>query len=159
MLLDAKCHSDVLPILFGGNLTALEKKTEGIWPIAVGYTWHRITAKCANTFTLILLQDYFVSLQLGVGTNGGSNAAIHSAPRFIECMPENFVIVNLDFANAFNSLHRDVMLDAVFNTVPEIYKLCHLCYSNMSILRYGSRLILSQEGTQQGNPLGPLLFA
>ena len=47
-----------------------------------------------------------------------------------------------------NSLHCDIMLDAAFNSVPEICKFYYLCYINMSILRYGFRSILSQEGTQ-----------
>ena len=38
-LLEGKCHSAVAPILFGGNLIALEKKSGGIRPIAIGYTW------------------------------------------------------------------------------------------------------------------------
>ena len=38
MLLDGRCHPDVIPVLFGGNLTALQKKAGGIRPIAVGYT-------------------------------------------------------------------------------------------------------------------------
>ena len=73
-------------------------------------------------------------------------------------MPNKFVIAKLDFANAFNNLHRDVMLEAVYKTVPEIYKFCHLSYSQPTKLKYGSRSISSEEGTQQGDPLGPLLF-
>jgi hypothetical protein len=38
MLLEGKCHRDVAPVLFGGSLIALEKKTGGIRPIAIGYT-------------------------------------------------------------------------------------------------------------------------
>ena len=50
------------------------------------------------------------------------------------------------------------MLEAVYKTVPEIYKFCHLSYSQLTELRYGSRSILLEEGTQQGDPIGPLLF-
>ena len=50
------------------------------------------------------------------------------------------------------------MLEAVYKTVPEIYKFCHMSYSQPTKLRYGSRSISSEEGTQQGDPLGPLLF-
>ena len=45
MLLEGKYHPDVIPILFGGNLTASVKKTGGVRPIAVGYTWRRVAAK------------------------------------------------------------------------------------------------------------------
>jgi hypothetical protein len=41
-LLRGQCARDVIPILFGASLTALEKKTGGIRPIAVGYFWRRL---------------------------------------------------------------------------------------------------------------------
>ena len=50
------------------------------------------------------------------------------------------------------------MLDSAAALVLEIYRFCHLTYSNPSVLKFGSRSILSQEGPQQGDPLGPLLF-
>ena len=50
------------------------------------------------------------------------------------------------------------MLEAVYKTVREIYKFCYLSNSQPTKHRYGSRSISSEEGTQQGDPLGPLLF-
>ena len=50
------------------------------------------------------------------------------------------------------------MLESIKQSVPEIYSFCLLSYSNDSVLKFGSRQILSQEGIQQGDPLGPLLF-
>jgi len=58
---------------------------------------------------------------VGVGIRGGCEAAIHSARRFLERMPADYVMVNLDFAIAFNSLHRHDMLLSVFNRLPELY--------------------------------------
>ena len=158
MLLEGKCHPDVIPILFGGNLTALVKKSGGIRPIAVGYTWRRLAAKCANSYVMSRLGDYFAPIQLGVGVSGGCESALHATRRFMESMPNEFVIAKLGFTNAFNNLRRDAMLEAVYKTVPEIYKFCHLSYSQPTKLRYGSRSISLEEGTQQGDPLGPLLF-
>ena len=138
MLLDGRCHPDVMPVLFGGNLTALQKKAGGIRPIAVGYTWRRIAAKCANAYAITKLADYFAPFQLGVGVSDGCEAAVHATRRFVQTMPNEYVITKLDFTNAFNSLHRDLMLDAVFQNIPEIYKFCHLAYGKASFLRYGS---------------------
>ena len=73
-------------------------------------------------------------------------------------MPNDYVIAKLDFSNAFNSLHKDSMLDAVFQNIPKIYKFCHLAYGKVSFLQYGSWTVVSEEDTQQGDPLGPLLF-
>jgi Reverse transcriptase (RNA-dependent DNA polymerase) len=134
------------------------KKSGGVRPIAIGYTWRRIAAKCVSAYALSYLNDFFAPTQLGVGVSGGCEAAIHATRRFIEMMPQDYAVAKLDFSNAFNSLRRDSMLDAVHKTIPEIYKFCFLSYSQSSSLKYGSRSILSQEGSQQGDPLGPLLF-
>ena len=50
------------------------------------------------------------------------------------------------------------MLKAVAESVPEIYKFCHLSYDSSSTLSFNNHTISSQEGVQQGDPLGPLLF-
>ena len=73
-------------------------------------------------------------------------------------MPADHVLVKLDFSNAFNSLHRHDMLLAVLNRVPELYAYCCSACSHPSTLFFGSHTILSEEGPQQGDPLGPLLF-
>jgi len=68
-------------------------------------------------------------------------------------------MVKLDFANAFNSLHREDMLLAVRDRLPELYPYVHSAYSLSSLLHFGSSCILSAEGPQQGDPLGALLFS
>ena len=50
------------------------------------------------------------------------------------------------------------MLMAVSREVPELYPLCYAAYSSASFLKFGAHTVLSQEGVQQGDPLGPLLF-
>ena len=145
-------------MLFGANLLALQKKSGGIRPIAVGYTWRRIAAKCANSFALGRVADYLQPLQVGVGVKGGCEAAVHATRRFIESMPDDHVVAKLDFSNAFNSLHRGPMLEAVNSVLPELNSFCGLSYGQPSILRYGNHRIQSSEGVQQGDPLGPLLF-
>ena len=106
MLLDGVCHPNVTPVLFGRNLTAFMKKSGGIRPIAVGYTWRRIAAKCVNAFAISSLGDYFAPTQLGVGISDGCEAAVHAAKRFIENMPSDYVVAKLDFSNAFNNLQK-----------------------------------------------------
>ena len=136
----------------------LDNKSGGFRPIAIGYTWRRIAAKCANSYAISSLSDYLRPIQLGVGTPGGCEAAVHATRRFVESMQVDHCVVKLDFSNAFNSLHRDVMLDEVLKKIPGIYKFCHLSYSKPSELVYSGLTIHSREGPQQGDPLGPLLF-
>ena len=67
-------------------------------------------------------------------------------------------MIKLDFSNAFNCLNRDSMLESTKQLVPEIYSFYLSSYSYDNVLEFGSRQILSQEGIQKGDPLGPLLF-
>lgn len=158
MILGGSCHPEIVPILFGGRLIALSKKKGGIRPIAVGFTLRRLISKCASRFALSKITDVFSPNQVGVGVPGGCEAAIHATRRFIDSMPSNYVVAKLDFSNAFNCLRRDSMLLSVKDKIPELYKYCHLAYSQSSLLQFGSFTVLSEEGTQQGDPLGPLLF-
>ena len=50
LILDGGCSAEVCPVFFGARLIALEKKSGGYRPIAVGYTLRRLAAKCANNF-------------------------------------------------------------------------------------------------------------
>jgi len=93
-----------------------------------------------------------------VGLAGGCEAAVHAARRLLQCLPSDKVMVKLDFSNAFNSLHRFDMLLSVSERLPELYAYCFSAYSQPSILFYGPYSILSQEGPQQGDPMGPFLF-
>ena len=50
------------------------------------------------------------------------------------------------------------MLEAVAKDMPEIYRFAHASYSCGSVLKFGTHVIMSEEGPQQGDPLGPMLF-
>ena len=141
----------VQPILFGG-----EQKQ--IRPIAIGYFWRRLAAKCANKHAINRLQDYFSPLQLGVGVPGGCEAAFHSVRRFLDGMPIDWGLVKIDFCNAFNSISAKVMLEAVGLHLPKLYRFCHMSYVMHSSLLFGEFLISSEVGVQQGDPLGPFCF-
>ena len=76
----------------------------------------------------------------------------------MDSMPDGHVIVTLDFTNTFNCKHRDFLLKRVAEECPEIYRFCFLSYSHHSTLQFGDFFISSQSGSQQGDPLGGLLF-
>ena len=89
LLLKGKYHDEVAQIIFGGSLIALSKKSGGIRPIAIGYAWRRLAAKCANTYVIAELADYFSPIQLGVGVPGGCEATVHATRRFAEHIPDD----------------------------------------------------------------------
>ena len=73
-------------------------------------------------------------------------------------MPDSHVVAKLDFTNAFNSIRRDSLLEVVVTHIPELLQFCLSSYGQPSNLLYDQHIIASQEGVQQGDPLGPLLF-
>jgi hypothetical protein len=158
LFLQGWCPSEVTAVLFGGKLLALTKKSGGVRPIAIGYTWRRLAAKCANYYAMSHLQDKLLPFQLGVNTPGGCEAVVHATRQFTSKMTVDDVVVKLDFSNAFNCVRRDVMLQTVADELPCLYRFCHLAYGNGTKLRFGDHTIWSLEGAQQGDPLGPLLF-
>jgi hypothetical protein len=94
-LLRGTCNPAVAPVLFGGQLMALEKKSGGIRPIAIGYTWRRIAAKCANAHATAVLAGYLQPLQLGVGTPG---AAVRQ-----QCTPQDASLSRCQTVTALSS--------------------------------------------------------
>ena len=97
-------------------------------------------------------------MQVGDGVSVGCEAAVHAACRFLDSMNEDQIFVKLDFANAFNCLHRDHMRETIRNIFPEIYCFCFSAYRNHSILQFGNFSLMSRVGPQQGDPLASLLF-
>ena len=84
---------------------------------------------------------------------------MHGARRYVSELPTSGnALVKLDFRNAFNTLRRDVMLETTTKALPEAFAFINAAYSAPSTLFYGSDLLSSEEGVQQGDPLGPLLF-
>ena len=67
-------------------------------------------------------------------------------------------MMKLDFVNAFNSISRDEILRVINEELPELYPFVSTCYSSTTHLIFGDFVIDSDEGAQQGDPLGPLLF-
>ena len=60
--------------------------------------------------------------------------------------------------NAFHSISRDALLATVLAKNPLIYIYTEAAYAKPSFLFYREKIILSEEGAQQGDPEGPPLF-
>ena len=134
-------------IIYGGRLIALKKKDGGLQPIAIGYTLKRLAAKCANKYATAMFASHFAPIQLG------AEAAIQAVRRHAQNLPKDYIIVKLDFKNAFNTLRRDTMLEAILRVLPELYKFAHATYNGAPVLQFGEFTILSAEGLQQGDSL------
>ena len=149
-------------IFFGANLTALRKPDGGVRPVAVGLVLRRLCSKLATFVVRNEAANYLRPHQVGFGLPGGCEAAVHATRSFIKSSREvenPFVLLKVDFANAFNTIRRDMILREVFRKFPQIYQYVVSSYGAESSLLFGSEVIKSAEGVQQGDPLGPFLFA
>ena len=103
-------------------------------------------------------------IQLGVGTKGGCEAAVHAFRHHAISISNNEntstqIAVKVDVKNAFNSINRRTVLTVIAKRCPEIYPIAWQAYSTPTPLFFGDLTILSQTGVQQGDPLGSLFFS
>ena len=158
VILQGKTPRAVRPFFFGASLVAFEKKDGGVRPIAVGCTIRRLAAKTVGSHIMETMGALLAPRQLCYGTPQGAEAAVHAARLFLDNLQPSEAILKLDFKNAFNSIRRDKMLNAVRSLMPELTPFVHSAYGEPSTLFWGQQTLSSREGVQQGDPLGPLLF-
>lgn len=136
------------------------KKEGVVRPIAVGNTFRRLTSKLASASVRSEMSSKFAPRQVGSGIKGGCEAAAHATRTFIrKNSHRKFVVVKIDFRNAFNEVDRDIFLKEMKLNCPAIFPYLWQCYSSPSLLLYGDFILLSQNGAQQGDPCGPLVFS
>ena len=158
LLLQGKCHLDMTSVLFGGRLMAFNKKV-GWHPSHCSWVHFAQTGfQMCQLFRSVQACSLLAPRQMGAGVKGGCEAAVHATLRFLGSLQPGSVIAKLDFSNAFNCLHRDSMLEAVSQQIPEIYNYCHSAYTHHSILWFDEQVIWSEEDPRQGDPLGSLVF-
>ena len=128
-----------------------------------GSVFRRLTAKAACFSLNDDLGQFLRPVQLGFGTPGGCEAAVHAARFFWHSGSAAFrvpkVFLKLDYKNAFNSVTRDCLLRMVREHFSSLYPLVWQAYSLPSNLFFGDSIISSATGVQQGDPLGPALFS
>ena len=127
-------------ILYKANECAIRKKDGGMWPIAVGSTIRRLSVKVGSRSIVQALGEELRSVQLGVSTSGGCEAAAHAARRYARDCDHRRVLLKIDMHNALNSLKRDSFLSMSRVRQPGLYSLLWQAYSSPT------RLFLGEEG-------------
>ena len=102
--------------------------------------------------------------QFAVGLSSGADMLVHTVRLLLEAQPQ-LCVVKLDSRNAFNSVCRWAMLRAFRDACPDLFPYAYRLYGGAEAPRllFGLkdgrvRVVYSKEGTQQGDPAGPLLF-
>ena len=139
----------------------MEKKNGGIRPIAIGEVLRRVVGKVLCQEVKQAAQDYFWPRQVGVGAQLGADSAVHSVRQWCErhAADAGKVVLKLDFENAFNCVDRGAALRELRGHFPSLSRWAQWCYGQHSSLYFGRWDVASQTGVQQGDPIGPLLFA
>ncbi|CAE7225374.1 unnamed protein product [Symbiodinium natans] len=158
VLAQGRAPPSVAPVLAGAGLVALPKASGGVRPIAVGELLRRLTGKCLMSLVRDEARAYFWPAQVGVAVKGGAEKAVHVLRAWTNrhAGSSRKVLVKLDFANAFNCVHRDTVLDETTNRFPALARWVTWCYRQHTRLQFGARTLESCSGVQQGDPLGPL---
>ena len=152
----------MVPLITSSRLIALPKGNGDVRPIAIGETLRRLSAKAICLQLRSSFSSYFSPQQHGVATRGGSEMLVHHVQRLLEENPE-FGVLKTDISNAFNCVSRKHLLQEVAAHFSELYGHVKQMYGQSSPLLYfnghSTCMIESQEGVQQGDPLGPALFS
>ena len=111
------------------RLIALNK-CPGVHPIGVGEVVRRIIAKAVLSIVKLDVLDAAGSLQLCVGQDAGSEAAVH-AMRAIFCDDSTEAVLLVDASNTFNCLNRQVALHNIQTLCPPLANILINTYRRM----------------------------
>ena len=89
---------------------------------------------------------------------GATEHIVRKLRQVLRAHPGAFVL-QVDLSNAFNTVDRSAAISALSKDVPELAPWCRFNYGSPAHLHCGDRCLSSTQGTQQGDPLGPAMFA
>lgn len=160
-------HEESWRLLRAANLSGIGDKRR---PIACASVWRRLLASIAARKVGHKLGPLLQELsQLGCGVASG----VEHVATTTRIWQQTFgTVIQLDCANAFNSVDRLAIINGLERFCPELlpYFEAVYCGATMPEMRAELRqcdgaqrdavyITLSELGCQQGDPLGPLLFA
>ena len=152
---------DLNQFLFGGALSPFAKPDGGVRPICAGDVLLRIAGKaCMKTHGGALRDLLIPNGQVGVAESAGADKIVHAVDLALKANPE-WSVVQLDVVNAFNTISRELIYEEVKHHAPFLLAPFLARYGRHTKLqvRGFSESLLSSSGVQQGDPLGPALFA
>uniref|UniRef100_A0A0G4IEJ2 Uncharacterized protein n=1 Tax=Chromera velia CCMP2878 TaxID=1169474 RepID=A0A0G4IEJ2_9ALVE len=153
-----------ISLLAGGRCFALNKNARGteVRPIVVGDVLRRWVTRTILLEFGIQFEQHLAPLQFTVRTRAGTEKLFRCVQTCLQWSPSSAVL-NLDALNAFNAYNQQVIMDQVHTHFPQLYSFFALWYGTPSDLVFRDRLgllrrITYEEGVQQGDVAGPLLF-
>ena len=143
--------------LLACRLIALNKNP-GVRPIGIGDTVRRIMAKAVLSVLKQDIQEASGCLQMCGGQISGIEAAVHAVRSAFESNDTEAVLL-VDATNAFNSLNRHAALQNIRRLCPPLATILINTYRAPTELFVDGDILLSQEGTTQGDPLAMPMYS
>jgi hypothetical protein len=154
--------------LRAARLIPVPKSSPGVRPIAIGALFTRVSSVFALPNGSTLAEIFSDGIQFGQGVKSGVERAVLTVQALLDKHIEDhqIIAISTDVRNAFSTVHRHRIMSALADH-PETRHLCSLfewSHGGPSLLLvYGkdralAEVILSQEGVQQGHPLGTLCY-
>jgi len=160
--LSAEAPPDFVAFHLCAALHAIPKPAGGVRPIACGSMLRRIAAKAVTRAFGDELRKAAGPLQYAIGRPGGLEVLFKALEAQAELYPDA-CFVKLDFRNAFNSVERAAVLQALRLQCPELLRVgatllpmetTHPWYGDTDVCR-----VKSERGADQGCPLSPAMFS
>lgn len=133
-------------------------KCPGVRPIGVAESLRRIVGKAIMAVAGHDVQQAAGPLQLCAGQPAGCEAAVH-VMRQLFTDPDCEAVLLVDASNAFNCLNRQVALRNILVLCPALAPVLVNTYRSDIPLFVGGEVLLSREGTTQGDPLAMAMYA
>ena len=149
------------PLWCASNLIPLAKKDVGVRPIAVGDTFRRLMGKVLLKAPLVQTQSASLRpRQTGVGVPMACDLISMGVQSVAQSTDTDWVVLQIDMRNAFNSVSRQSMLEVARAKVPSTYNWLAWCYATpCPLFCQGKLLTYSSQGVHQGDAMGPLGFS
>ncbi len=148
------------------RVTALRKKDGTPRPIVTTDILERFATRVVMASAKQQIQAALLPTQTGVGTKGGVEPVLYTLHRWYDlpadAQPFSF-ITTLDFANAFGSISRTSIFDALRRHAPGMIPLAREKLGTPTTLLMGQGSSASKvevtQGVLQGDPSSPFLFS
>ena len=162
--------AEVAPYLGAARLVALLKKgtvpaPEDVRPIAIGAVFRRIVGRCLLVMWAQRFRDFFAHIQVAVSVPNGAELVTKALQIALSDHPD-WVVVEMDIANAFNTVSRARFMRAIKNHFPELLPYMRQFYAQEMPLvtqditsSTGYSTIPSREGVHQGDPMSGFAHA